>query len=722
MAGVTLLLVGTSVAAIEDVNGELANAWRSDVIGPEMWTATQVMSGDKSYPVDGTAAAFLRHEQPSTFFGEPRPGLNGRLHIVHETAFNDAFCPVITDGGKEVRFAAVRNHWTPAGVTTYYQAEPLAGREDDTNLFGGLVLKETKAITVDNVFVCEAEIKNTLPGVRTVFVTFKTPKVFPKTPKLTHFNTTSYSRAVPREAVLGWRSNAPTAPFAIKAHGAVKFRYAFAVEPTSPERCSALLDAALSSPTVFTDNAAAFNRWFADNVPALKIGNADMKKLYLYRWFVVKRAIHEARRVIAKHEYPRRTVYESPTGSWFNCVIGLPVPVHVQEMAWMRDPGVVRDDLLNWCERVQGYDGYIQFTGMTAARLLKNHPDRAFAEKIYAGVKRDALARAGGGKGHLPVQTSSWPTGAEYQPNFYQFTEKYGDKKWDYRHDVEFRRQPTAAIIRVDTCSFYAANLLGAAKIAKTIGKDAESADLKERGEAILKSVKEKLWDEKLGLFLAAEPTTLALADEAACYDSFTPYMFGMVEEKKYFAAFDKFCDPEWFWDDFPISTCAKTCPMYSPDNMIIGPSEATPRKEHRYGCCWNGPTWHYANSLAAEAFGEVALREPSRRAKWVEFFRKWGEMHFLFGDRTAPRAGENVHPETGMRCCATPDYFHSAFLDPFFRYYCGISVSDDLQTVSFEPFTEEDFRLEGVPLAGSFWTFEQKDGKRTFTKDASTN
>ena len=115
---------------------------------------------------------------------------------------------------------------------------------------------------------------------------------------------------------------------------------------------------------------------------------------------------------------------------------------------------------------------------------------------------------------------------------------------------------------------------------------------------------------------------------------------------------------------------------------------------------------WHYANALAAEAFGQGARRRPELRAKWVEFFHAWNESHWLYGDRTAPRAAEHFRPEDGAREGGAWDYLHSSWIDPFMRYYCGIQLAENGRTIRFEPFAAEDFRLANVPLAGSEFTF----------------
>ena len=99
-------------------------------------------------------------------------------------------------------------------------------------------------------------------------------------------------------------------------------------------------------------------------------------------------------------------------------------------------------------------------------------------------------------------------------------------------------------------------------------------------------------------------------------------------------------------------------------------------------------------------------------RPKWVEFFRAWSESHWAYGDRTVPRAAEHFRPEDGTRCGSAWDYFHSAWIDPFILYWCGASLSDGFEKLRFDPYTNEDFRLSGVPFVGRCYTFSQKTDK----------
>ncbi|MGN0852200.1 MAG: MGH1-like glycoside hydrolase domain-containing protein [Kiritimatiellia bacterium] len=713
-AGVVGLAAACPAEMPQRVNDELVSAYRTDLVGPEVWTGGPQGHGYTS--LNGDAKSYWSGEVPFELIGKPSPGLSGLLHVVHEVrGLVNALVPVVHEGTTRVTLVPIRNRWTPAGMTTYYRGCPTGVSETEGCHVGATVVKERKAILTNNTFVAELTLKNTGPVPRVYRLSLKTAGGLPcvgAPARAWGFSTCAMFRLTERVTYVCAKAtfDGRATSLEIPAHGESTLRYVLSFSPISAEDALSRADGALSAADPFVDNARAFDEWYAANVPRLETPNPDLRRMYFYRWFVVKRGTHTARHVIPDHEYPRQAIYESPNGGWFNCVIGLPVPVQIAESRWKRDPAAVRDHALNWCESVKGYRNYIQFTGHAIADLLKNHPSRDFAAAVYPAVKAYAEATTRGAP-TLPVQQSSWPVGAEYQPNFYQFT----DPPFDYRHDHGFGPKKgfsIAKLVRLDTAVYMIGDLLGTARLASILGKTDEADTLERQAASYLDIIRTRHWDANLGLFLAADPTTYRLADQAACYDSFAPYLWGLVTDAEYLRAFDKLTDRAWFWDDFPATTCAKKCPMYFGASGIVTPPAATPDQPAAKGCCWNGPMWHYANGLYAAAFGEAARAKADLRMKWLEFFDAWSESHWAYGDRTVPRAAEHFRPEDGARCGTAWDYFHSAWLNPFYLYRCGIGLSKDLRTLSFEPFATEDFRLSCVPLAGREYSFEQHVGR----------
>lgn len=701
----------------DDLNAFLGNSPRTDLIGPEMWTAQMHHAAREC-----DDQVFIGGQMPYHCWPSPQIGLIGQLHLVHRTDLNDVIRIEISecDGQKRtvLRMVPTRNLWTPAKLTTYYRSSPNSLGTDFPQS-GACGIKETKCITTENVFVTELEIGNNSPQPRTFEL--KCVVALPELTKSTvghlcvlsgpvHFTTEAMGEKTPRTSFAVAASTGAdfTEKLELGPWQRKTIRYGFTLRAVSAENALDAVEAAIADDTVFVQNVSHFNDWFRRNVPALDVRNFDLLKMYYYRWFLVYRSRHEARRLIPDHEYPRPVMYESPTGGWYGCVIGLPMPMQIQEAAWLRDPGLAWNHVLNWAENVRGYRDYIQFTPVAVWKLFAHHPDREKLASCFDALKEYSLGQVGSSFDRLPIQCGSWNTGAEYQPNFYQFTAP----PWDYRNDYELQNSESglqvAKLIRLDTAGYAIGDLMAVGHMAEVLDQPNVQKQLNDGATALLTIVKEKHWSRELGLFLASDPDTGKLADQAACYDSFVPYMWGMVREPEYFKAFDKLLSREWFWDDFPIATTAKTCPMYFDNNALVGPANATLTEPHSYECCWNGPMWNYANALIAESLGRGALVRPELRDRWLDFFTRWSNVQFQYGDRSVPYTSEHHRSGDGARLGEPSEYFHSAWIDPFISYWCGIRVDDKLKTMTFDPFCSENFSLAHVPLVGKEYTFEQ--------------
>jgi hypothetical protein len=728
----TLMLSPNSFAAhpVGSVNEFLGNSARTEVIGPEMWTST--IAGIKPPGPDGAADLAFNAQMPYYGWDAPKFGMSGQWHLCHGTPlFNVVdvrISRVDDDKTTKLEFTPSRNWWTPASMTTYYRSRP-SGRSDEYPNAGPLAVKERKCITTDNVFVAEMSLNQdskvsqeyvvevvtrfpTRKGIKPPHILFTTVDTQGKAGGLGKYN------PIP---VKGFGVTMTTMPslthrIKLKPYGRFEFRYSFRFDSEHHKTAAILAHDALARDDVFDRNAEEFDQWFERNVPALHVTNQKLLKAYYYRYYVVYRGYHNPRRLLPEHPYPRPVFYESPTGGWYGCVIGLPLPCQIQETRWLKDGMPGWDHIQNWSEGVQGYRGYIQFTPMAIWEFAKSHPDNDLLAKVYESARAFAYSYLPDGDPRkLPMTTGSWVTGAEYQPNFYQFTEP----PWDFRNDSEFEGKPgneqfkRTNLIRLDKAAHAIANLRGCAQMARVLGHDEAADKLKRDSGTLLSVLKDRHWDEKTGMFYAADPKTYALADQAPCYDSFAPFMWSTISEARYLQAFDKFLDPDWFWSEFPLRTTSQTCPMYWSGNAQVGPAVSSLGEPHYYGCSWNGPTWHYANGLMAEAFGAAARTDSKLRPKWIDFMDKWTELHFLYGERAVPCAREHHRPTDGARFAGTNDYFHSAWIDPFIRYYLGVNISDDLKTVTFDPYTEKAFRIEGVPVLGRASTFvQQTDSK----------
>jgi hypothetical protein len=704
-----------------NVNKLLENSARPDLIGREMWSFSTVSrKGAYAHCPDTRSPEYGISQLPNAMWGFPQMGMTGRLCYGIETDLADPVKVQIVSHkqGKNLplQFTPTRNEWTPAYMTTYYRALP-DSMKGSYPYAGDLNVKERKCITEDNVLVLEYTFThdNRTNGEYDVSL------LFPKFKKLAGSGQYAFTaksipkfqdQPLPIEGFVAVENTEKTSeklklnlkPFESKT---VRFTVAFDTYSVDNAIKKGKIQRVNSNP--YAENTEKFNKWFADNVPQLTIDNYDMLKLYYYRWFLVYRNSHIPSKNIKNHPYAGSVVYEAPFAA--GSVIGLTVPVHNNEIKWAKSPEMARDNILNWSKNEKLLSNYIQYTPKTIWDLYLHFPDKAFLDSVYRFTckytKRDINDKD---KSSLPAQTSSWPTGAEYQPSFYEFTK---DTKWDWRQDQEGKKlygtSPTT-IIRLDKVSFAIMNSQACSNIAQVLGNKTDENYFQDAASQMLNTVKNKHWDEKTGLFYDANPTDYALALESPGYDSFMPFMYQMVSEKNYLKSFEKFFDPSWFWTDYPITTVSKTCPMYWSGNTLVGPAYATVDKPHYYPCAWNGPTWHYANGLMCEALGSASLIDGTNemQGKWMDFFNRWSDLHYAYGDKSVPCAIDHNRATDGARFSPYVDYFHSSWIDPFMKYYLGIQI-DDSGNFNFNPFTKEEFDVNDISIMGKKCSFSQR-------------
>ncbi len=685
-----------------NINRLLENSVRNELMGENLFCFKRTVNANGlrnwSYEKNGVLHS-------ANIWGEPGLLLSGTLGIGHETDITDVLGIEVYKNGELLHFHSVRNRWTPAYMQTYYRSEPTS----EYSRCGLVAIKETKCISADDVFVSELTVMN--DDNRPVELEFKiiTPlnregdayrvngKTKPRAIKV-QYDLCGFFAIACREGEK-FKKSVPSA-------SKINIRITAAYHPTAAERARRRADAALSVKEPFAKEEKRFNAWFEKNCPRLKTENTDILKVYYYRWYLVKKNTFTPKKLIPEHFIKRSCMYESSTGEWYGCPVGLPVPMQIEEAKWQKNGKLAGDQLENWIDGNGSYRGYIQYTPYAAWRYYLHHKDKSVIERGYPEFLAYSMKDLDKNDPRsLPVTRGSWPTGAEYQPAFYQHREI----SWDYRYDNRRKDEvggEIARLYRLDEITYAIANIAACEKMARLLSKTDDAKSLAKRREAMTEILKKEFFDADRGVFLSRDYETGKLCDESACYDSFAPFMCGVIRDTELEKSVEKLLTDDKFLSEFSVTTVEKSCPMFWGDNAIAGPAFADKSKPDFYGCCWNGPVWPYANTQVLTALGEIALRDRKRRRGFISLFENYTDLHFYLSDRSLPDIVEHYRHSDGVPFSVTHDYFHSTYIDLVLGFWAGIRA--DGKVPAFKPLTDEEFSVEGVAICGKIYDFCQ--------------
>lgn len=680
-----------------NINRLLESAKRSDVRGYNIYTC-----GIKRLNRPSREAPILAK------WDEASLGLAGKVAVGHEIDKNDLIIPMISVNNSALEFCVLRNRWTPAYMDTVYRCKPFGEYKKS----GLIAIREKKCFTQNDTFISHLTISNDGREPITVHVTLSLPF-----DRISEGGYSVEAKIIPRSlrkdmTLVGFAvaktDQGESAELTVPPHSQIQLRYGFAFSHTSVAAADLQLSEALNLSDPFSDSETRFNEWMDLHAPKLKIENIDLLKIYYYRFFVIKSAIHTPSEILPESDFYDQCVYESPFGSWFGAPVGLPIPLQIEEMKWMKDHTALRSHIANWCREVGSTQGYIQFTPMAIWNLYLQTKDSSIIFECYEAVKAYTLKKRTLNEHRLPITVGSWVTGAEYQPSFYQNTEP----KWDWRYDREGAQEgfPHARLYRVDECVMYAANLTACKNMASVLGRSEDVAEFSSRSADTIEQIRKICWNDEKKFFFDRDADSGQPCDEAYCYDGFMPRMFSLLGEE-YDPIFEKLCAGERFDGSFSLTSVGKDCPMYWFDNCIAGPTASSISEPHAYGCSWNGPIWPFAVSLILEALGNASYSNKELYPIFERIFMEYTDLHFDFGDRSTPCICEHYRPTDGLSFSPYTEYFHSEWINLFFSYYLGIQITES--GISFAPITEEEFCVDGVVINGKNYCFSQskKDG-----------
>lgn len=684
-----------------NVNKLLENSKRSDVRGYNIYSMgkSRIISSGEAFEI-------------APKWESAKLGLNGICAIGHHIDKADLVVPNFFVNGRKITLNPVRNYWTPAYMDTYYRSEFLG----EYKRSGTLCVRETKCFDENDAFISHLTIFNDDRENVEIEISLLTP--FEKiSENIYKVEAKILPRGLTKHYELGGFASAKTDrgesfKVTIPANSNVTLKYGFAFSCDSAEAAEKNLNAALLEKDPFKHSEERFNAWFEEYIPALKTENTDMLKVYYYRAFLIKSAVHTPSRVLPESEYSGRAVYESPFGDWFGATIGLPIPLQIEEMRWLKNNDLVRAHIKNWCDIDGTVKDYIQFTPMAVWDYYLLSGDKEVIFEAYEAVRKYTLRKFNGNINDLPKTVGSWITGAEYQPSFYQYTEP----QWDWRRDNEgaktgdFKR---TTLHRVDECVMHLANLKACEYMANLLKKDEDAVFFKNYSAAAVEQIKKLCYNDEKKFFFDVDVENAKQCDKAYSYDGFMPMLWSFFG-KDYNKVFSELKKGGRFDGGVGITSVGKDCPMYWFDNCITGPTASSKSDPHYYVCCWNGPVWPFALSTVLDALGTALKQDGELTDLFVRLFTEFTELHFDGGDRSVPVICEHYRPTDALCFSPYTEYFHSQWINIFISHWAGIGV-DESGEITFAPATTDDFELDCVVIRGEKYRFSQtkKDGIR---------
>jgi hypothetical protein len=448
--------------------------------------------------------------------------------------------------------------------------------------------------------------------------------------------------------------------------------------------------------------AREYNQWFADNVPYFDASDPAYKKMWYYRWWIVRFNLVEAN----SPDLSGYAFYEGKLG--FDNEISFAVPAQIKELTYLRDAAYALSQAENSYRNLarngavvdppgSPYWGetYSQWTGMAVAELNRVHPLPADAlHRLLPGMASDVRAwldaydRDGDS---LPERDRPRVTGYDLDILSY----------WFFSGTVLDRHAPPIALERVDFASFVFANAAAVAELAGAVGDQALANEFSAKAERIRRATLAELWDDQDQFFYPQRATDDRRIPIRELHGFFPFTTLLAPDEPRYTAALAKLVDPAEFWARFPpVITSLREYRKWTWEmdgltrNIAPHPISMGARtliqalKRYHHHPITPQHFMHLMSRYNQLVYPGVNPRDPLWRPNVHEYYSKW-EPHSI---SALPKPSDISHD------------FHSM--------YCSLIVEG---AVGFTP--RRDDKIELQPLARD-WSYFALDGLRVHGRD----
>jgi hypothetical protein len=413
--------------------------------------------------------------------------------------------------------------------------------------------------------------------------------------------------------------------------------------------------------------------WMMANVPFFDCPDANMEKIYYFRWWTYRKHIRQTPHGLVLTEFLQPVNHAGPYNT-VSCAVGH----HLAEGRWLRDQRPLDEYVHFWFR--SGTDGtparhFHKYSSWVAAALYHRYlvtMDREFLVELLD---------------ELVADYELWESERSREDGlFWQYDVRDGMEESISGSRVKKNIRPTIN-------SYMAANARAIAQIAAMAGRTDLAAKFAEKYESLQNKMIAALWDDEAKFFkVQFEDGGVSDAREAI---GFIPWMFDLAEPE-HAVAWAQFTDPAGFSAPRGLTTAERRHPDF---------------RTHGVGTCeWDGAVWPFATSQTLTGLANV-LRGPQQpfvtRHDYFNALLTYAYAHQLNG---RPFIGE-YHDEitgawliTGPKAARSRDYNHSTFCDLVISGLVGLVPRAD-ETVEIDPLVPENtwewFCLDGVRYHG---------------------
>jgi len=482
-----------------------------------------------------------------------QPGLAGKFCYVHSS-----FC--------QKRLFDVQFFVDGAPAPVYenqYRIERTPSHTLVTYVLGDVRIEETKYITWDDRAVCTYRIRSADKRAHTLDIEVLAPYLtmpnadaapaypllgsgtFQKIPVFVYLDAPGFSRsegaAIHLHRSLSVAADSPSAT-PVEAQVAVSFENQRRNGPTRE------LPADLS-----VRHQREYNRWFFDNVPYFDASDPAFKKMWYYRWWVVRFNMAQA----DTSDLTGYRFYEGKLG--FDNVISFAVPVQLKELAYLRDPAFGLQQAQNSYRNLSPQGAVVDPPGIAYWGEMYSHWIAAALAEFHRvhPIPVDTL------RALLPAMASdvrTWTT--VFDPDHDGLPQRAKPRVTGYDLDIlsfwyfsGLKLDLNAKLDdmeRVEFASFVYANARAVAELARAANDAPLASELDATADRIRSAALQHLWDDETHFFYpqrAADDARIPVRE----LHGFFPFTTLLApDEPRYHEALKKFVDPEEFWAAFP--------------------------------------------------------------------------------------------------------------------------------------------------------------------------